>query len=109
MPDNVVNFVLRRNDYHSVQNGTQLDSILYNNSNFDFDKIDVAVVLFDELDNVVGVNKTDIRTFISRTERGFSVNWPFILPENVARWDVEASTNLFENSNFIKNYGTQEK
>ena len=56
-----------------------------------------------------GVGKTDIRTFVAKSERGFNVAWPFALSRNVARQDVEASTNLFENSNFIKSYGSPEK
>lgn len=109
MPDNTINFVLRRKDYHSIQNGTELNAVLYNNSNYDFDKIDVVVILLDDADNIVGVSKTDIRTFLSKSERGFNVTWPFALPGSVARQDVEALTNLFENSNFIKSYGSQEK
>lgn len=108
-PDSTVNFTLRRKDYHSFQNETELTGVLFNNSNFDFDKIDVAAVLFDEADNIIGVNKTDIRTFVSKTERGFSVAWPFALPGNAVKQDVEALTNLFENSNYIKSYGSQEK
>jgi hypothetical protein len=109
IPNNTVNFTLRRKDYHTAQKGTQLDAVLYNDSNFDFDKIDVAVILFDDAGGIVGVNKTDIRTFLSKSERGFNVAWPFALPAPAVRQDVEASTNLFENSNFIKNYGSQEK
>ena len=109
MPDNTISFVLRRKDYYPVQKGTELDGVMYNDSTYDFDKIDVAVILFNDTGSVVGVNKTDIRTFVSNSERGFKVIWPFTLPGNVVRQDVEASTNLFENSNFIKSYGSQEK
>ncbi len=109
MPDNTVSFVSRRNDYHATQTGTELNAILYNNSNYDFDKVDVAVILFDNTGSVVGVGKTDIRTFVSKSERGLTVAWPFALPGNATRQDIEALTNLFANSNFIKSYGSQEK
>jgi len=109
MPNNAVNFVLRRKDYRLTQKGSELEGVLYNDSNFDFDKIDVVVILFNDTDIIVGVNKTDIRTFVSKSERGFNVAWPFSLPGNVMKQDVEASTNLFENSNFIKSYGSSEK
>ena len=109
MPNNTINFVLRRKNYHPVQNGTELDAVLYNDSNFDFDKIDVRVILFDDAGSIVGVNKTDIRTLVSKSERGFNVVWPFVLAGNATRQEVEASTNLFENSNFIKSHGSQEK
>lgn len=109
VPDNTVNFILKKKDYHPTTKGTEMEAILYNDSNFDFDKIDVGVILFDEMNSIVGVGKTDIRTFVSKSERGFTVAWPFALSGNVARQDVEALTNLFENSNFIKSYGSQER
>ncbi len=109
MPNNTVSFVLRKKDYHLTQAGSELDAVLYNDSNFDFDKIDVAVILLDDAGRIIGVNKTDIRTFVSKSERGFNVAWPFALPGNATRQEVETSTNLFENSNFIKSYGSQEK
>ncbi len=109
MPVNAVNFMLRRKDYHPTPRGTELEGVLYNDSNYDFDKVDVVVILFDETSNILGVSRTDIRTFISKTERGFNVLWPFALPGNAVRQDVEATTNLFENSNFIKSYGSSEK
>lgn len=109
IPNNDVNFILRRKDYHPTQRGAELDAALFNDSNFDFDKVDVAVILFDDAGNIVGVNKTDIRTFVSKSERGFNVAWPFVLSGNAVRQEIEASTNLFENSNFIKSYGSQEK
>ncbi len=119
--NNTVNFVLRRKDYRSAQKGTELDAVLYNDSSYDFDKIDVAVILFsagggpasggdgNNRDIIVGVGKTDIRTFLSKSERGFNVAWPFVLSGSTTRQDIEASTNLFENSNYIKNYGSPEK
>lgn len=106
--NNMVSFVLRRKDYHTTQKSTEFNGVLYNDSNFNFDKVDLAVILFDDAGGIVGVNRTDIRTFISKSERGFNVVWPFVLG-NVIRQDVEASTNLFENSNFIKSYGSQER
>lgn len=109
VPDNVVNFVLRRKDYRPTSKGSEMEAVLYNDSNFDFDKIDVAVILFDDTGSVVGVGRTEIRTFVSKSERGFNAYWPFALSGNVVRQDVEALTNLFENSNFIKSYGSQEK
>lgn len=109
MTDNSVNFVLRRKDYHPTPKGTQLDAVLYNDSNFDFDKVDVAVILFDDAGGIMGINRTDIRTFLAKTERGFNVAWPFTLSAPAVRQDVEVTTNLFENSNFIKSYGPQER
>lgn len=106
-----INFLVQRKSYAVLnKNGvfSELEAIVFNNSDFDFDKVEVGVILFSEEGDIVAVNKTDIRTLTSRTERHFKVSWPVaLLP--VVRQDVEVLTNVFENSNFIKRYGTQEK
>ncbi|OGN32542.1 MAG: hypothetical protein A3J01_02585 [Candidatus Yanofskybacteria bacterium RIFCSPLOWO2_02_FULL_45_18] len=89
---------------------SEFDGILFNNSDFDFDRVDVAVVLFDDSDNIVGINRTTINRFLSQTDRYFRTRWPFEIDESVFRADVEATTNLFENENFIRTHGgSQEK
>ncbi len=82
---------------------------IFNNSDFDLNKVDIAVVLFDESGEPVAVEKTEISTFLARTARGFEVTWfaPFV--GNVARVDAEANTDIFENSNFLRQYGGQER
>lgn len=109
--DSVVDFMIRRQNFSLDTSGnSQFTAALFNSSNFDFDKVDVAIVLLDAGGNVIGAGKTDIRTFLSGTERGFQVQWPYPIDSNiVASVTIEATTNLFENSNFLKTYGTPEK
>lgn len=111
-------FTLKRQQYRDLVDAPdgeqtiygEFDGILFNNSDFDFDTVDVAVVLFDDSDNIIGVNRTLINRFLSQTDRYFRVRWPFEIDGSVFRADVEATTNLFENSNFIKTHGgSQEK
>lgn len=115
-----INFPIQRKSYTVInKNGTfsELEVVMFNDSDFDFDKVEASVILFSSAeggpasggDNIVAVNKTNIRTFLSRTERHFKVSWPVGLPADVVRQDVEVTTNIFENSNFIKRYGTQER
>lgn len=119
-----INFPIQRKSYTVVdKNGvfSEFEAVILNSSDFDFDKVEVGVILFSApkgrdlasggdatLDDIIAVNRTDIRTFLSKTERSFKVTWPTTLPMT-ARQDVEVLTNVFENSNFIKRYGTQEK
>ena len=105
--DTAVNFMIRRQVFSSGQNGnSELEAVVFNDSDFDFDKVDVAIVIFDEAGGIIGAAKTDIRTFLAGTERGFKVQWPYSVDSRAAKTDTEAATNLFENQNFLRKYGT---
>ena len=88
---------------------SRYEGVLFNDSDFDFAKVDVVVILFDDAGLALAVGQTNTNTFLSRTERYFSVSWPSQVRGTVAAIRVQASTNLFENENFVKRYGTQEK
>jgi len=91
------------------QGTAQASGIIKNNSNFDFDKITVAVVLFDANKEIIGVNKTEAYTIPAGEERYFSVLWFSPLAGEVKSVDMLADTNLFSDSNFMKRFGTVEK
>lgn len=81
---------------------------VFNSSDFDFDRVDLVIILFKE-NQPIRANRTNINTFLSRTERYFELDWinPFsAIPD---RLEIEASTNVFESYNFIRKYGTQER
>lgn len=103
-----LNFVVRNNKYTDLggSNGSVLDASILNDSDFDFDMVYIDVVLVDSKGDIIAVNKSDIRTFLARTERSFRVVWPFKINGSVNRIDIFPSTNLFENSNFIKAHGS---
>lgn len=106
-----IDFPLRRESFTS--GGTpgaahEYEAIISNNSDFDFAKVDISIILRDAAGQIVAVNGTDVRTLQSRTERYFKVTWPTAIGANLQA-QVEGTTNVFENSNFIKRYGTQEQ
>ncbi|MDO8495800.1 MAG: hypothetical protein Q7S32_04820 [bacterium] len=106
-----VQFAVRSKDY--AANGkpgvfSHASGTIYNNSNLDFDRVDLVVVLFKE-DIPVRANKTDLRTFLAGTDRYFEVDWTQSFEAIPDRVDVEANTNVFESFNFINRYGTEEK
>ncbi|MBX4190108.1 DUF3157 family protein [Candidatus Parcubacteria bacterium] len=75
-----------------------------NNSPYDFDNIEVAVVVLDDSGALVAVSTTNFQTFRSQTERYFKVTWPYPV---TGRLDVEINTNVFENSNFLRTQGVK--
>lgn len=93
-----------------AQNGAaQASGIIKNGSNFDFDKITVSIVLFNEKKDIIGVNKTEAYTIPAGEERYFSALWFSPLSGDVKSADMLADTNLFSDSNFMKRYGAPEK
>lgn len=102
-----MNLIVRNEKYTSSGNSSYLNAAILNDSDFDFEIVDIDVLLYNSLGEIIGVNKSDIRTFLARTERAFSVTWPFPVNGNVYKIEVKPSTNLFENSNFIKSYGSE--
>lgn len=102
-------FLVKNQEYLEPGQGfPRLRATLFNDSNFDFDRVDVYVVLFGENDKILAVNKTDIRTFLARTDRFFEVRWLKSFEGEVRRMEIEAYTDVFKNENFIKQHGTQE-
>jgi hypothetical protein len=106
-----VDFPLRRESFMVAKTpgaAQEYEGIIFNNSDFDFAKVDIAVIVRDATGAIIGANTTDVRTLPSRSDRYFKVTWPQALGKNLTA-QVEATTNVFENSNFIKRYGTQEQ
>lgn len=102
-----MNFIVKSQTYTSLPgDGTALDVNILNDSDSDFEIVDIDVVLYNPQGDIVAINRSDIRTFLSRTERGFRVVWPFQINSQVDKIEVYPSTNLFNNSNFIKSNGS---
>jgi len=80
-----------------------------NSSNYDFAKADVNIILFDQENNIIAVSRTDIRSFLAKTNRGFEVAWPDAFNGQVGQAFAKTSTNVFQDSNFLRDYGGQER
>lgn len=103
-----MNLIVRREKYNVYGGGSSsaLDAVIFNDSNFDFETVNVDVVLRDYQNEIIAVNNVEISTFQARTERNFTARWPFLINRKIAKMEIMPSTNLFENSNFIKQYGS---
>ncbi len=71
--------------------------------------MDVDIVLFDNKQQPIGVNKTEVRTLMAGQERYFRVLWFQKIDTDVSSVDVVAETDVFLNDNFMKRYGTPEE
>lgn len=79
--------------------------VVQNNSDFDFDKVYVDILLFNSQNQLAGVSKTEIHTLTTDEGRYFSNRWFYPLDGEVTRLEAEAETNLFLDTNFMRKYG----
>ena len=82
---------------------------IFNNSNFDIDHIEVIAVPVDAAGTPLSANTTVIRTFLTRTTRGFEMVWPTAFSGTIDHIDVEAGANIFDDDNFLRTYGGESK
>lgn len=106
-----VNFVVTNTVFSKkpeLNISARMRGFVANNSNFDVNRVDVAVILFDADEHPIAVNRTELHTFLAHTTRGFEASWSSPFSGDIARTYVEAHANLFEQSSFMRTYGGQE-
>jgi hypothetical protein len=105
-PVGTVAFALRSEEHVIGLNGPELKATIINQSDFDFNEVEVRVVLRNGDGDIIAVNATPLRTMLAKSERFFLMTWPNDIEGFIdARVDIESDTNLFENSNFVQMYG----
>lgn len=103
-------FVAKSKDYNVNDRPgifSRINGVIFNASDFDFDRVDVVAVLFKN-GEPIGAGRTDLRTIPAKSDRFFEITWvsSMATPDQV---DVETNTNVFENSNYLRRYGVPEK
>lgn len=101
-----------RKEYFSPQPGqgqSQVNGLVINETNFDFDEIDIDVFLFNSEHKLIVLNTTRVNTLLAGQERHFTVFWFEPLKEQVVSVEAEAETNLFNSANYMKRHGAPEK
>ncbi len=96
---------LQRKEYRLLGSGdigfSQARAVLINKSIFDFDKVDIDVLLFDPSRHLITVGTTEIRTILSGQERDFVVTWFREISGQVSLVEMEAETNMFDPANYL--------
>lgn len=99
----------KRYDARNENGFSSVSAILKNATTYDFDKIDIKVVLYDENEEPIAVNVSDQRTMRSGEERLFRLFWNIEPPKVVFSQDFKATTNIFDPQNFMSRFGTGDK
>lgn len=100
--------IVVRNQRFGLINGAagyaEAFGLVSNESSYDFHNVTINVILFDQRDIPIAVNKTVQNTLDAHTRREFRLTWPQAFPGTIARSVMEAETNVFDSSNFMKKY-----
>lgn len=103
-----IEFAVRQDQLVPTASSLRYQADIVNNSKFDFDQVEVAVLLYDQSGKVVGAGSTVLSTLKAGQLRGTVIDWPFALPSAV-RAQAFVTTNVFNNDNYIRTYGSQEQ
>jgi hypothetical protein len=83
---------------------SEVYGLLRNESLFDFNAVNINIILRNAASEPVALNKTEMRTVGSREERDFRLVWPYSFPGDVQNIEMEAEADVFDSLNFIKRY-----
>jgi hypothetical protein len=97
-----------RGDTLEANGVLRYEASVTNQSRFDFNEVDVTVLLSDASGKLIGAGSTILRTVRAHETRAFTIDWPFAVP-GVAHTEPIVGTNLFANENYLKEYGTPQE
>ncbi|EKD59009.1 MAG: hypothetical protein ACD_56C00009G0001 [uncultured bacterium] len=80
--------------------GSEAEGMLRNESAYDLNKISLVIILRGGDGKIVGVNKTEKNVVHVKEQRDFRINWPYALPGNVQKMEVDAQSNVLDPQNF---------
>jgi len=105
--------VIQQKEYRLLEDDqpgiSQARAVLVNKTNFDFEEIDIDILLFGSYRQLLGLNTTEIRTLLAGQERDFIATWFREIGEQVSFVEIEAETNIFDLDNYLPATGRQEK
>ena len=81
-----------------------VSAVIVNKSGFDFQEVDINVLVLDAAQNVLAVNRTVQHAFTNDSERAFRVSWPDPFAGDPQRPEVEALANVFDDANHLQQF-----
>ena len=103
-----IEFSVRQDQLVRTDGKLRFQADVINGSQFDFDQVQVSVLLYDGQGQIVGSGSTVISTISSGQLRGIVVDWPFDVP-TAMRARAFVTTNIFDNANYLRAHGSQEQ
>ncbi len=92
-------------NYKLISSGigfSEATGLLKNESPYDFNIIEIEVILKDSNGKIVAINSTEMRTVRSDEEREFKVFWPVSFSGDVFNVETQPDVNIFESEAILK-------
>lgn len=80
---------------------TRVRGIIANQTNNSYESVMLTVLLRDDVDRVIAVNKQEITTLVSNEQRFFDLRWPYKKPFSRSI-QTRVETNVFDDANVIR-------
>ncbi|MFA6096601.1 MAG: FxLYD domain-containing protein [Candidatus Paceibacterota bacterium] len=104
--------IVKDRRYGKVESGNEyyyIYGVTENTSKYSFRFVDIYAVVYDAQNNPIAAGKTDQNTVAAGTGWEFRIFWNDKFEGEVAKVDYVAETNIYEQSNFMRAYGTGKK
>lgn len=97
-------------NYYKESGKSEAFGLLRNESYFDFNSIEIDIILRDENDKPLALGKNEMRTISSQQERDFKVFWPYNFSRDVKKVEIRAEADVFDpNNSYVKEYRSNQK
>ncbi len=96
-------------NYTEEDGKNKMFGLLKNESYFDFNSIEIDIILRDSNGKPVALGKNEMRTVKSQEQRDFKIIWPYKFSGSVVDGEIRAEANVFDSNNFIKKYLPEQK
>ncbi|MDD3498004.1 MAG: hypothetical protein PHH24_00665 [Candidatus Moranbacteria bacterium] len=95
-------------NYAEESGKSEVFGLMKNESYFDFNSIEIDIILRDESGNPLALGKNEMRTISSQQERDFRVFWPYNFSREVRDIEIRAEADVFDpNNSYVKKYMPQ--
>ncbi len=106
-----ISLVTKGREFQATEDGRGVEVVgtIANSTSFDFRRVKVNVILFDDNDKVIGINATVLDDVKSNSERFFQATWfRDDIQGNVRGLQTSVETNFYDAGNFLTNVGSRE-
>lgn len=79
--------------------GNIAEAVVRNESPYDLNTVQIAIIIRDEYGKVVGLNTSLKQSLRAREEQSFRVTWPYQFKGNARKLEIEAQSNMYDAGN----------